>query len=128
MSNAVRFVGTFHFLGVDECKYYSSDNITFYDESGNVLEKDEMEEWTVWVNSPWSMVHEGYDIRLNCKDAYSGIAEGDPEWKCIYSIIGYDGITASVIGYGNTVEEALHDCKELFSYLQKTYNPDDVSI
>ena len=126
--NDKRFVGIFHFLDSDLQKYYSSDNISFYDESGKLLTDKDLEDWAVWVNSPWSMVHEGYEIKLNCKDAYSGIVDGEPDWKCEYSFIGYDGIEASTIGYGDTPEQALESCKNLFDYLQKTYNPEGESV
>lgn len=54
--------------------------------------------------------------------------ENEPIWKCKYYVIGYDGIFASVFGYGDTEVEALKDCKTHFKMLQDKYNPDDVSF
>lgn len=94
--------------------YYTDDFSNFYKENDKSLTKDDLEEWAIWTNSPWSQAHEKYEIKCNCKDAYTQMDENDPVWKCVYSIIGYDGISASVIGYGNTEVVALESCKEHF--------------
>lgn len=52
----------------------------------------------------------------------------DPIWKCVYEIIGYDGITSTVIGYGQTEEEALIRRKELFAYLQSNYKKENEAV
>ena len=44
------------------------------------------------------------------------------KWTCVYESVGYDGISSSVYGYGNTEEEALKSCKDHFKYLQENYN------
>ena len=51
--------------------------------------------------------------------------ENEPIWRCEYSIVGYDCISASVLGYGYTEVEALKDCKLHFRMLQNKYNPED---
>lgn len=108
--------------------YYTDDFVSFYNENDEELTKEDMEEWSVWINSPWSQAHEKYEIKCNCKDAYTQMNENDPVWKCEYSIVGYDGISASVIGYGNTEIESLENCKEHFQMLQKIYNTGNESI
>ena len=42
----------------------------------------------------------------------------DPIWKCVYEIIGY----------GQTEEEALIRCKELFAYLQSNYKKENEDV
>lgn len=108
--------------------YYIDDFIHFYKENEEELTKEEMEDWAVWINSPWSQINEKYEIRCNCKDAYTEMDKNEPIWKCEYSIVGYDGISASIIGYGNTETEALENCKLHFKMLQKKYNTQNDSI
>jgi len=111
-----------------EIVYYTDNFIDFYKENDEELTKEDMEEWAVWINSPWSQVHEKYEIQCNCKDAYTQMDENEPVWKCEYSIVGYDGISASVIGYGNTEFEALENCKDHFKMLQEKYNTENESL
>lgn len=118
--------GSFCFY--EEHVYYTDDFINFYKENDEKLSKDDLEEWAVWINSPWSKVHEKYEIKCNCKDAYTQADENEPIWKCEYSIIGYEGISASVIGYGNTEVEALKSCIEHFRMLQEKYNVKNESV
>ena len=108
--------------------YYTDDFETFYKENDEELTKDDLEEWAVWINSPWSQAHERYELSFNCKDAYTQMNETDPKWKCEYHTIGYGGISASVYGYGNTEIEAFENCKKHFQMLQVKYNPENESI
>ena len=112
----------------DEEKYYTDDFIKFYDEKNNELSIDDLSNWAIWINSPWSQVHERYKIVCNCESAYVEMDKNEPTWKCEYSIIGYDGVCAIVVGYGNTEVEALEECKKHFDYLQETYNKEDESF
>lgn len=118
--------GTFNFN--KEIFYYTNDFITFYKEDELILTNEDLEEWSVWLNSPWSQAHERYEISCNCKDGYTEMDKDDFLWKCEYSIVGYDGISASIFGYGNTEEESLIDCKKHFKYLQDNYNKEDESV
>jgi hypothetical protein len=116
-------------LGGDkEIKIYSSDNKHFYDKNNRELNNEDLELWAVWVNSPWSSFHDNYDIGFNVDDAYSNIHENEPKYRCEKHILGYEGVYASVIGYGETEEEALKNSKELFAYLQKEYNKENEAI
>lgn len=105
--------------------YYSGDGVEFFpDIDDNVkLTKETLEDWAICINSPWSQADEHYEISVNCKDAYTEFAKDSPVWKCEYIVVGYDCITSCVIGYGQTEEEALNDCKRLFCHLQEAYNP-----
>ena len=112
---------------------FSDDNEVFYygeesDTAKKRLTKEELENWALILNSPWSQKDMNYTIELNCKDAYTARDTSQPEWRCLYTVVGYDMITGVCIGYGNTEEEALQDCKTLLDYLQMTYNPDDDSV
>ena len=130
----MRKVGTFGFGNKinDNEEYYkrhNNINLFYTDKDGKkAVGFDDMESWAVTLNSPWSITHEYYKIEINCKNAYTAMDENEPFWRCIYTVIGYDGISAEVIGYGNTEEEALRDCKELFKYIQKNFNKDDESF
>lgn len=88
----------------------------------------DLEDWALLLNSPWSQSTFGYKIELNCKDGYTEMQQSDPRWRCIYYTIGYQGITTTCIGYGDTEENALKECRNLFNYLQKEYNKDDEFI
>lgn len=118
--------GSFYFD--EEENYYTDDFVTFYKENDEALNNDDLEQWAVWFNSSWSQAHESYEIRCNCKDAYTQMDENEPTWKCKYSIVGYEGISASVFGYGNTEVEALENCKNHFQMLQDKYNTENESI
>ena len=109
----------------NEFNYYTDDFETFYKDNDEELSEKDLEEWAVCVNSPWSQAHGTYEITLNCKDAYTKMDENEPTWKCEYYVTGYDGISASVFGYGYIEVEALKDCKLHFRMLQNKYNPED---
>lgn len=106
------------------------NEFVYTDEENNQfkMQTKDMEDWALLLNSPWSQNLFGYEIELNCKDSYTEMRQEDPQWRCRYYTIGYDGITASCIGYGNTEEEALKNCKTLFEALQKEYNKNGESI
>ena len=118
--------GSFYFN--EEENYYTDDFVTFCKENDEILNEDELEQWAVWINSPWSQAHERYEIKYNCKNAYTQMDDNEPVWKCEYFIVGYDGVSASVTGYGDTPEEALRKCNELFQMLQDKYNVEDESV
>lgn len=119
--------------GFDMCEeelFYKGSDMQFYsDEAGTVpVPVSDLEIWAVLINSPWSQADERYEIKCNCINAYIPMDKEEPTWKCTYSIMGYDCLTAEVIGYGDTEEEALNDCKQLFVYLQEHYNADGENV
>lgn len=132
----MREVGFYGFGDINNSDLFylneKENNMVFYSDSdletATIQDTDLLENWAVTLNSPWSQVHEHYRIEANCKDAYTEMDENEPTCRCRYHVIGYEGIEAEVIGYGNTEEEALADCKKLFKYLQDNFNKDDVSF
>lgn len=118
--------GSFYFN--EEENYYTDDFVIFYKENDEELNNNDLIQWAVWINSPWSQAHKSYEIRCNGKDTYTQMDENEPAWECEYSIVGYDGISASVFGYGNTEVEALESCKSHFQMLQDKYNTESKSI
>lgn len=116
------------FLYHEEEKYYTEDFATFYKENNEMLKGEDLEYWSVWLNSPWSQAHEKYIISCNCKDAYTEMDKEEPIWKCEYSVVGYDGISTTILGYGNTEIAALEECKMHFQILQELYNPNKESF
>lgn len=108
--------------------YYTDDFTTFYDRNDVELSIDTLEAWAVCLNSPWSIAHEKYIVELNYNDAYTEIPKNVPLYRCIYVVIGYDGIETEIFGYGKDAEEALTDCIVNFNKVQMKYNPNDESI
>ena len=108
--------------------YLDNDNFSVvYPKSTKDLSFNEtMENWAVILNSPWAE----HDIEYNItKNAYFKTEfVGCPEYICEYSIIAYEHMFASIIGYGDTPEEALTDCKTSFDYVQGLYNPNGQKI
>ena len=120
--------GWLYFNKENEFNYYTDDFQTFYKDNDEELSDEALSEWAICVNSPWSQINETYEVKLNCKDAYTKMDANAPLWKCKYHVIGYDAISASIFGYGDTEVEALKDCKNHFEMLQDKYNPDDMSF
>lgn len=120
--------GRFYFNKENDFSYYTDNFETFYKENDEELTNEDLEEWAITINSPWSQADEKYLIAVNCKNAYTPLDENEPIWRCEYSIVGYDCISASVFGYGNTEAEALADCQNHFKMLQSKYNPEDESF
>ena len=108
--------------------YYTDDFEVFYNGINKELSTEDLEEWAIWLNSPWSQTCESYTITYNCDDAYTQIDFNKPLWKCEYAVVGYDMITASIFGYGGTEDAALQDCKNHFKMLQNKYNATNESI
>jgi hypothetical protein len=89
---------------------------------------EDLERFAVCSNSPWSYADETYTIKYNCKDSYSGINENEPNWKCEYQVVGYEMITSIIYGFGDTQQEALQNCMNIFDRLQKEFNKDNKSF
>lgn len=87
----------------------------------------DMNDYAVFLNSPWSQDNMHYEIKLNCKDAYTDMDPDAPQWRCLYSIVGYNGLFTSILGYGDTPNEALEDCIAIKAHIQDKFNPDDES-
>lgn len=123
----MQVIGYFNFI--DDVEFYYSDNfINFYKkEDESLVLEHEMEEYAIWLNSPWSYENEKYIIKYNCKDGTIPENSDDMIWKCSYIVHGYDGVVACVIGYGNSEALALLDCKKRFTLLQERYNPENIS-
>ena len=90
--------------------------------------KDYLEEWAIWLNSPWSQTDAMYKIQYNCIDSYTQRDPKWPEYRCDYTVIGYDGYSATIFGWGKTEIESLTDCLNRFNSIQKLYNPKGESI
>lgn len=120
--------------------FWAEDDVESFFETINekkdvIIETDSTEnkegaigQWAIWLNSPWSQTCKKYTIEVNCKDRYTEVEDKSVLWRCIYKVIGYDSITATIIGYGATQQEALEDCLTLFDVVQKKYNPEGKSI
>lgn len=108
--------------------YYTDDFEVFHNERNKELTNEDLEEWAIWLNSPWSQMSESYTIAYNCDSAYTRVDSNKPLWKCEYAIVGYERISATVMGYGDTESAALEDCKKHFQMLQDKYNTKNESV
>lgn len=122
-------VGYFFDFGEGKEEYFSDDFVLFYKDKDKkeVVSKEELTNWAVWLNSPWSYETEEYTICFNC-EKYNEPGKGDKRYKCEYHVTGYDGIESLLIGYGKDEISALNDCLEKMKYLQDNYNLEKVSI
>lgn len=116
-------VGEVNVWGVID-NYFTKDNKNFFfdDKGQKPLNKEDLENWALVLNSPWSGNNLKYETKMNPNYEIDG---EDKTWKTTYSIVGYDSIRAEVIGYGKDEKESLENCINLFKYLQETYNKDD---
>ena len=100
---------------------FSNDFIDFYDETGALLSKEKIKKWTVWTNSPQDYDHFQYIIKFQEEDK-------EYKWHCNYVIFGSNYTQAGIVGFGNTPQEALTNCRNNFRKLQEKYNPDHISM
>jgi hypothetical protein len=96
-----------------------NDTIEFWSSPGGFFQgtPEELNELAVCANSPWSYKNEVYEITCD-EDSF--------EWICQYQVVGYDGITSIIYGYGHTPKAALINCIDTFDKLQSEYNNDGV--
>ena len=110
--------------------------VCFYDKTTDYLMEnddfcntiEELEHFSLFLNSPWGQADETYKIKYNCVDNYTEKDPNIPDWICKYCVVGYDGITSILYGYGDTQQESLQNCISLFERLQKEFNKDDDAI
>lgn len=108
--------------------YYTDDFITFYDKNDVEIGTDTLEDWAVCLNSPWSVANERYVVEFNTTNTCVDMSKDGFLYRCIYVVVGYDGITTEIFGYGNDAEEALTNCIVNFNKVQAKYNPNDESF
>jgi len=96
-----------------------NENTTLINDILSLVSKEELCNYSLCLNSPWSITNMIYkiiyDTTLNC-------------WKCIYSVLGCEGVYTEIYGYGKTLNDALNDCNERYSLFQTKYNPNDESF
>lgn len=114
----MREIGCYWIDDYEENSIYSDDFVHFFDKEMQEIKREEMEKYAIILNSPWSDIEMKYETKENKCDG--------AKWKTEYSVIGYDCITASICGYGNTPQESMDDCVKHFEYIQKTYNPKNI--
>ena len=99
-----------------EESYYSDNFVDFFYENGEKLSDDDLNYWAVCLNSPWDNDTEGYVTKVNKLDKTKN------EWMTIYQVIGYEGITSEICGYGDDPASALNNCICNFRLIQEIYN------
>lgn len=97
--------------------YYTNDFESFYTEDDVKLNEEDIYRWAVCISDPWDDSLEGYEITINLKDREWEWDGQGPKWKCVYSMTGYEGLGASVYGYGDTEEIALKECRNHLQWL-----------
>ena len=99
-----------------EESYYSDDFVNFFYENGKKLSEDDLNYWAVCLNSPWDYYMKGYITKLNKLDKTRN------EWMTIYQVIGYEGITSEIYGYGDDPTSSLDNCIYNLYLIQEIYN------
>lgn len=96
-----------------------NENTTLINDTLSLVSEDELYNYSLCLNSPWSITNEifkiTYDNTMN-------------SWKCTYLVLGCEGVYTEIYGYGETPDAALNDCNERYSLFQTKYNPDDESF
>jgi len=100
----------------------------FFNEGKYSVSEESLIDWANCLNSPWSNTCENYKIERNHIKNLTKDVPYNQKWKCQYSVIGYDGITSCLYGYGSTPDESLRNCIALFKEIQAKYNPEDNSF
>lgn len=100
----------------EEQYYYSGNLVDFFYVNGEKLSEDDLNYWTICLNSPWNYFAEEYITKLNKLDKTRN------EWITIYQVIGYEGITSEIYGYGDDPASALDNCIYNLCLIQETYN------
>ena len=77
--------------------------------------RDIIKDYSIVLNSPWDNDSFQYVINNDEKDPDKRI--------CELRVNAYDGVYVSLTTFGKNEEEALQNNKDMFEYLQKTYNP-----
>ena len=123
----MRKVGEFS-IEMETVSIYSDDLIHFFDENGDKLKKNDLETWAQIINSPWSQDVEEFLTKLNCVDAYTPMNNNLPKYQTCYFVNGMESLSAEVYGYGDTPVASLQDCINHISYLQETYNKENIKF
>lgn len=115
-----------------ELEFFTENNKIFITdknktESLREASKEDLEDYAVCLNSPWSINDENYHVKFNVEDGYHEPLE-EALYKCGYKVVGYDRITSYIIGYGNTPNEVLLNCQKVFQDIQSKYNPEGESF
>lgn len=117
----------------EEEKFYTEDYIDFYTTNdvftiNSGTSENPINDWVYCLLHPWSIADEDYTVELNYKNAYTAIPDDVPQYRCIYSVNTYGCISGKLYAYGDTPQEALQKCVEVFEMLQAKYDeiePDD---
>lgn len=116
-----------------EEKFYTEDYIDFYTTNdvftiNSGTSENPINDWVYCLLHPWSIADEEYTVELNYKNAYTAIPDDVPKYRCIYFVCAYGCISGKLYAYGDTPQEALQKCIEVFAMLQAKYDeiePDD---
>lgn len=113
----------------DEDEKFLSEEVLEYIEAINPCYNTYLDffiRFTKWINSPWSYEYESYTVHRLLTP--NGKLDKNYEWVCEYDVTGYDEVTSTLYGYGHTIEECMNRVKKLFDYLQRKYNPENISF
>ena len=126
----MRYVGSIEIeVGKPQKIYINNedDEITFVRENGEAFDKEELEGWAVLLNSPWSYINDKFTIQANIGKDFQ-LVKGEPEYICTREVVGYDGMTATCVGYGRLPDNALAECILLWDSIQIRFNPQKLAV
>ena len=117
----------------EEKKFYTEDYIDFYTANDVFIinsgtSENPINDWVYCLLHPWSIVDEKYTVELNYKNAYTAIPDDVPKYRCMYFVWANWCISGKLYAYGDTPQDALQKCIEVFEMLQAKYDeiePDD---
>lgn len=108
----------------NDVNFYSLSWHRFFSDNDSQYEDKYINSLAILINSPWSHVNQLFIIVPDTDENQQTILG----WQCTYQVIGYDGISTTIYGYGKSEEEAMKNCKDFFKYLQANYNKEGISI
>ena len=126
----MRYVGSIEIeIGKPQKIYINNedDEITFVRENGEAFDKEELEGWAMLLNSPWSYINDKFTIQANIGKDFQ-LVKGEPEYICTREVVGYDGMTATCVGYGRLPDNALAECILLWDSIQIRFNPNKFAV
>lgn len=77
--------------------------------------------FAVWLASGMEG-SQSYELQMNLDPKTGEIPEGISTWRCLYRHIAANTVFVSILGYGDTPQEAMHDCEDVREFIQFKYN------
>lgn len=77
--------------------------------------------YAVWLASGM-LGSAAYELQMNINPETGEIVDGISPWRCLYHHVASNTVFVSILGYGDTPEEAMKDCNDVKEFMQFKYN------